>query len=149
MAGYARKGIADYTHRIVLCSGYDEIAGAAQVFQSKYAIAEVWACIKEVRTTFHVGSRGTDVEEGKDRYSHNITIRWRPDLNITGHAWVYEKRVKTGGRWWKVIGIKETDESQLEFVLQARLAEKSDFVAAPTAPAPTSGATPLPAGVRL
>lgn len=145
-------GIKDLSHRITLCSARDETINSVEILLKRVGIFEAWAAIAPVRGQFFAG--GFSVKEGREHYSHNIWIRFRPDMDITAWAWIFEPR-PSGARWYKVLAVEERDEAGRWWVMQCRLSQKGDDVVMPAkqdnahpAKSPFDCA-PLPDGVRL
>lgn len=102
-----------------------------------------WAQI-EVRRGSFIGVSGYSIDQDLEKRTHLITIRYRTDLEITSAAWIYEKRLKSAPRWYKVIEILNDDS---EFVdIWCRLVEQSDHATPPVA---TLAGQDMPQGVKL
>ena len=152
MASRDRKSISDYRHRVVLCHA-DEVAalsdGSLSLTRSR--AWDAWAVIEEKRGSAF-GRDGQVVKENRDQSSHEIYIRYRSDKVITVAAWVYEARLRSEPRWFKILQVKDVGENGYQWCMTCRLVSKSDADPAPqdTANA-TSGsiASPLPVGVVL
>jgi hypothetical protein len=106
-------------------------------------VSLTWAQIEVRRGTF-IGLSGYAIDDSLEKKTHLITVRYRTDLEFTSAAWIYEKRLKSAPRWYKVIEILN-DHS--EFVsIWCRLAEQSDNTTAPVA---SMTGHQMPQGVKL
>lgn len=73
---------------------------------------------------------GYNIMEDRNRQTHVATMRMRRDLEISSAAWIFEQRLQSGSRWFKVLGIKEEDGTML--TLSLRLVERGDDLVSPT-----------------
>jgi len=102
-----------------------------------------WAQVEARRGAF-VAVSGYTIDDPLEKKTHLITLRYRTDLEITSAAWIYEARLKSAPRWYKVIEILNDNS---EFVsIWCRLVEQSDTVTPPVAK--IAGAA-MPQGVKL
>lgn len=136
---------ADLKHRVVLCTSADVmIAGDTLLIQRK-EVRECWAGIAPSREQLF-SRDGIAIRESRDSASHKITIRYSPEQPISAAAWVFERRLKSEPRWFKVLGRQNLDEDSRFVVLRCRLVEERDDITAPatasaqTAPQNGSGA---------
>lgn len=116
-------------HRIKLCSGSDVVLGT-DIVLVREDVLETWAKI-EPKTTSMFSRAGYNVLESRERQTHLITIRMRRDIDVTASAWVYEERLQSGARWFKILGIKEAYENGEFLVMSARLIERGEDLASP------------------
>lgn len=136
--------IAELAHWVVLCSMNDVVTKDGQMSLAREGILGCWSKIEERRGSLH-GPNGLAVLERKDLRTHRITIRFRTDLDIRSTAWVFEQRMKSTSRWFKVIAVTDrVDRHDID----VRLIDQSDIIAAPVAQSPTI-AKPMPDGVDL
>lgn len=110
---------------------------------AREVVSLTWAQIEARRGAF-IGVSGYNIDPLEEKRTHLITVRYRTDLEFTSAAWIYEKRLKSAPRWYKVIEILN-DHS--EFVsIWCHLAEQADTATPPVAP--MSGRK-MPSGVEL
>ena len=151
MSSKKRPTISALKHRVVLCSAQDvTIAGTAMVI-NRAAVTEAWARIEAKRGSFF-GRDGTVVDESREKASHTVDIRYRTDLAIRSTAWLYEARLMSEPRWYKVLDVRDFDEDGRFWRFECRLVAASDLQQPPqpsTAQPTPGGAMPLPAGVKL
>lgn len=137
--------IAGLDHRISLCTMHDvveEVAGSGVMSLRREAIAEQWAQIVAKAGSFFT-REGQAIEPGRETRqvrTHQIVMRYRADLNVSGSAWVYERRRKSSPRWYKVLGVSDNG---LYFTLDVRLVERSDLAPTPVAPVASPDAQTL------
>jgi hypothetical protein len=90
------------------------------------------------------------MNESRSKRTHIITMRYRWDLNISLMAWLYEQRMKSSPRWFKVLKVGQTETNGNQFFrLDCRLVERDDDLSHPTTEAGTGPAVWVPEGVRL
>lgn len=138
--------ISDLKHRVTLCSARDETANSVEILLKRVGVFNAWAAIAPVRGQFFAG--GYAEKESRENYSHNVWIRFRPGIDITAWAWVYEHR-PSGARWYKVLSVEEVKESGRFWRMQCRLSQKGDDVVEPASGAGAFDYSPLPDGVRF
>ena len=141
-------GIAALRHRVVLCRQADVIVSPTEMRLNRTDVAEMWASIEPKRaSTF--SPNGAAMKEGQDARSHVVMARYRPDMNISAMAWIYEARMQSSPRWFKVLSVKQTEAKGTQwFVFDCRVTERGDDLVAPidASMGPVMG---LPSGVRL
>lgn len=145
------KQIRKLSHRVTLCRASDvlDINGALSLHRA--GIFEAWAHIAPQRSSYF-SPGGVVVKEQRDYGSHHIFIRFRTDAAVTSTAWIYEQRLTSMPRWYKVIDVLDYEEEGRFWRLSCRLVEAADTIAKPeltTQPASSSVTMPLPAGVKL
>lgn len=123
----------NFRHRVVLAHGVTEPVdvddlSSANIVLSRTAVQKVWASITPTKGTFFLN--GFAMEENRNAASHYICIRYNRDIDITGFAWLYERR-PSGKRWYKVLSVQERDERQRYWQIQVRLQQKSDVAVEP------------------
>lgn len=141
---------ADLRHMVALCSEKDVVAGPASIEILRPPVFEARAAIEPKRG--QTWSRlGVVAHDETERPSHEITIRFRPDVDITKAAWLYEERLQSGRRWFKILDHYDVGERARFWCLSCRLVERGVAVPGPTEP--SAGATAkkstLPSGQQL
>lgn len=139
-----RQKIADMIHRVVICTAKDVIVSGSQIELSRELAFDTWAAITPHRGSLF-GADGSAIKEDRERQSHIIKIRYRDDREISAKAWIYEQRLKSSPRWFKILDVKDVDEVQRYWEFSVRLVERSDSAIQPS----SALAVPLPAGVKL
>jgi head-tail adaptor len=115
--------ISDLKFRVALCSSSDVVESGGIITLTRTAIAKVWAAIyAQPHIPSFISREGYAIKETADRYTHKITVRYKVDLDITSAAWVYEERLKSPPRWYKVLGFYDNDNW---INLQTHLVERS------------------------
>lgn len=136
-------GLSDLRHRLVLCRQDDVISSEAGFQLRREEVKTVLASVTEKSGTPYTKSGHANSGDGR---THIIMIRYRPSLNLSEMAWLYEKRVKSSPRWFKVLSIGQTEESSTPYwKINAKLVERSDDAPKPTNPVVVG----LPPGVKL
>jgi hypothetical protein len=128
--------ISAFKHRVALCTAYDEALTEIAVLLKREKAFDAWAAIDPVRGSFWLNQFAE--RENRESPSHTITIRWSPNYDISGYAWLFEQRAKSGGRWFKVLSVQELDDKARWWVFGCRLVEKGNTVT-PGAPADEGG----------
>lgn len=127
-----RTAIAELKHRVALCSMHDVVTEDGKMVLVRQDVAKFWVKI-EPRTSSMFSQAGYSIQEPRDRQTHLITMRFRRDFDISSAAWVYEERLQSGARWFKVLGIKEQGEDGEFMTLSAKLIERGDDLTPPVA----------------
>lgn len=122
--------IAELRHHVQLCSQKDVVTRDGNLFLARADVLTCWAKIEDKKGSLH-GPTGLVTRESHDVRSHRITIRYRTDVDIKSTAWVYEARIKSPPRWFKVLAVTDRDSA---FILDVRLVERSEVAMAPVAP---------------
>jgi hypothetical protein len=117
--------ISELKHRIALCTMKDVVIDQ-EMHLSREAVTYCWANIEHMTNMASFLSRaGYAIMENAQRPTHRITVRAGLDLEYSSAAWVYEQRLRSPPRWYKVLGfVDECDWVMLE----CHLVEKSDNV---------------------
>jgi hypothetical protein len=133
MASRARRTvtISELSHRILLCTADDVMVAGQSIALKREAKRECWAKIEEHRGQRFYGDGGMAIQEGRDHSSHKITIRYRPDMPVSALAWIYEARLTSEPRWYKVLEGSDAGERGRYQVLRCRLVQMSDIIVAP------------------
>jgi Phage head-tail joining protein len=147
-----RTRIADLKHRVQLCTAHDVVTEDNQLRIIKTSAMTVWASIEATRGSFYTPD-GVTLDKDREKPSHDICIRYRPEILISSTAWLYEARIKAPARWFKVLEVRDGPDAGRTWKLRCRLMEASDLTKPEAAPATTDhvtfGAMPLPDGVNL
>lgn len=122
--------IKNYDHKVALCSMNDVVDEGGTMRLTRKEVLLTWAKI-EVRRGSFIGAAGFSIMQPLDRRTHIITLRHRVDLEITSAAWVYEARLKSAPRWYKVLEILNDDGKDI--LVYCRLVEESDKAETPVA----------------
>lgn len=140
----------NFRHRVVLATSYTELASDdisnTDIVLARKEIQSVFASITPVKGSFYIG--GFAMQENRNAFSHYIAIRYNPNLDITGFAWLYEDR-PSGKRWYKVLSVEEMGEKERFWIIQVRLQQKSDLANPPGEEKKQDGFVALPDGARL
>ena len=143
--------IRDLKHYCALCSGKDVVTTDGTLVLVREDVTRTWMKI-ESKTTSMYSPAGYNIMENRERQTHLITMRMRRDLDISSAAWVYEERLQSGARWFKVLGVKDDGEDGDYMTLSARLIERGDDLVPPAdegASATVEGIKPVAHGVRI
>lgn len=140
-----RVTTADLKHYVALCSAKDVVIDGAEIVLARPEVARVWAKIAPTRGSFMVG--GFEAGVSRETPTHEITLRYRSDLDISATAWIYEERLAAPPRWFKVLEEVDVDEAGRWTRVKCRLVNRSDEAAAPSSL--PGGAVPPPKGVSL
>jgi head-tail adaptor len=146
--------IAELKHHVALCSMKDVVTEGGEMVLIRSDVLKIWCKIESRSASFAspsmYGQAGYAILENRDRQTHVITMPMRRDFDISSAAWIYEQRLQSGARWYKVLGIRELNEDGQYMVLSARLIERGDDLTPPVA----ASATPevikaVDSGVKL
>jgi hypothetical protein len=120
---------ADMEHRIAMCHQSDVVIENGMMQLQRTSVVWTWARIKTYYgVPAFIGQQGYAIIDPASRATHAITIRGGHDLDISAMAWVYEKRLKSPPRWYKILGFTDP----VGWIhMTARLVEKSDQVVPP------------------
>lgn len=122
--------IAKLSHKVVLCSQDDVISADGVMTLSRKDVVKTWAAI--VAKSGSLFSAGYSVAEPREKFTHLISMRENTSIVITATAWIYEERLKSPPRWYKVLDIADKDDNGRFIVMKCRLVEKSDDAIKPT-----------------
>lgn len=141
-------GIADFSHRIIICTSRVDVEGDLTLLK-RATVFDTWAKIEtKKRSTF--SREGYAVLDDANRVTHRITIPWRPDIDYSVSAWIYEELLMGSPKWYKILADAMSDDGQYT-VFDALLYQRSQKI---TEPADTLKpkdfvATALPDGIKL
>lgn len=143
--------IADFRHRVAICTMQDVVESNGMMALSRKDVYHCWAYIDHVRlSAFAKG--GFSVKDLIDERTHSIVIRYNRTIDYTTSAWIYEERLQSGPRWFKLLRHVVSNEDGEYLICDAKLVERGDEVRKPVDTdkfATVGGAIPLPAGVSL
>ena len=123
MAADIEPRISDFSHRVSLCSMLDVVEDGSTIALSRAPVAELWAKIYALpHLPSFVSPMGFAIKENRERITHWVTLRYKVDLDFTSAAWIYERRMKSPARWYKVLGFYDNAPW---IVLHVHLVEKS------------------------
>lgn len=148
MAGHS---IATFRHRVTICSADDVVTSDGEISIVKRKAWDAWAKIEPKRGSMF-GRDGQVIKESRDAASHQIAIRYRSDKVIASSAWIFESRMRSEPRWFKILKVRDEGEVGFLWVFECRLVEKSDLIQRPHEAKPADPAgivSPLPQGVQL
>ena len=134
--------IGELSHRVALCTMQDVVRSGDTMELARVPVVWLWASVKaQFNMDSFISRQGFAIKELSDRVTHRIWIRSQVGLDITSAAWVYETFFKSAPRWYKVVGVSETDRW---LALATHLVEKSDLAS------PTRGSLgPQPSAIPL
>lgn len=145
--------IAQFKHRLAVCSMNDVVEQGGNMVLRRQDVYHCWAkIVPSVGGLF--GASGDAIKQGRDVRTHKITIRFRRDIDFTQTAWFFEQRLQSGGRWFKLLDMYETNEDAAYLECAVRLVERSLTVppvnpVANCQPELPLGAMAVPNGVDL
>jgi head-tail adaptor len=141
--------IAKLQHRVILCSQCDVVKSNGDLILNRGEVAEMWAMIEQ-KSGSGFSRQGAAMNESRAQQTHVTTVRYRWDLNVSLMAWIYEKRLKSPPRWFKVLKTGQTEHAGNAFqTFSCRLVERSDDAAEPTTEAEAGPVMHMPHGVKL
>ena len=118
-----------FKHRLAVCRQEDVVVGSELVY-AKQQIYTGWAYIERRRAgTFSAQDQAVYAE--KDQRTHFIRMRYRPDVLISTAAWLYEERLKSPPRWFKILFSGDEHEDSRYFYFECKLMERGDDVISP------------------
>lgn len=144
----ANVSVGSRKHRIVVCASRDNIESADTVSIVRRGVFEGWAAI-ELKRSSSFSREGFSIQQGSEIATHYVTMNYRPDVDITNAAWLYEERLVSPPRWFKIIRYGELDARYWRF--EVRLVEKSEDAPRPKTKPAEEGArfVPIDDGVEL
>lgn len=141
--------ILDFKHRIKICTMQDVVLLEEGVMQlTREDVYNCWAYINPIRLSMF-SFVGIGIQEDRSERTHEIIIRNRRDIDFSASAWAYEKRLKSGDRWYKLLRNVVYQENGEFMVFDARLVERGDTLSKPAEENSAIKAMPLPQGVKL
>ena len=145
--------ISNLAHKVELCSARDEIDANGQVLIRRQIVLSDWAAIEATSGSFF-STLGEVVDEMRGMKSHRIFIRYRAHIEIGTAGWIYETRLSSAPRWYKILAIEDCGEESRFWRFDCRLVSKGDEIMSPVAVNGTDQnsiftPTALPEGVEL
>ena len=122
--------ISDRKHRVIVCSQRDDVDAEGRLMITRVGAVEGWAAIEPVKA-IRYSKEGVSQQSKTFEPTHNVIMNYNPDVNISVSAWVYEHRLKSPPRWFKVISVTNVDECSQFMKLKVRLVEANDDVETP------------------
>lgn len=147
---YSKSSVASLSHRVSLCTANDVVLENGAYRITKEKVLSMWASI-EPKLGSMFSREGFTVMESTSRQTHVICMRYRRDFDITSSAWIYEERLQSAPRWFKILAVSDEND---KWYFKCRLVEQSDMVREPDEPVAScepivGGAVALPPGVKL
>lgn len=146
-AGVAVR-IADRKHRVIVCSQKSDVDADGRLMITRVGAVEGWAAIEPVKA-IRFSKEGVSQQKNTFDPTHNVVMNYNPDVNISVSAWVYEHRLKSPPRWFKVISVVNVDECSQFMKLKVRLVEANDEVETPVDEGEPSSSTFSPVKVDV
>lgn len=148
--------IMDFKHRIAICTMHDVARTEAGIMELIRAdVYNCWASINPVRLSTW-SPAGVAIRDDLNERTHEIYIRNRRDIDFSSAAWAYEKRLKSGDRWYKLTRSVVYMEDGEFMVFDARLSERGETLSKPVdspvakdCEPDMSKAVPKPEGIKF
>lgn len=144
-----KNSIKEFRHSVVLCSSKDVIESEEDVSITKTEVVKRWAKIETRKPFSKWNTYGYSEDNDANEPTHRIVFYMDRTMDISSTAWVYEKRLQSGDRWYRVVSIKELDEGSLYTVMNCVLKQRGDTLAPIVKKPDVCLAAELPSGVRL
>lgn len=125
-----KSTIKDRGHRFHVCRQDDIVLSNSMPVLQRKAAWVGWGSLKFSRGT-QFAPNGGAVEESRNSPSATIEMNYRPDMEVSSLAWIYEERRKSSPRWFKILSVTEGRDC---FVFKVRLVERGDDVQRPVTP---------------
>lgn len=142
--------IAQLRHRVHLCSQKDVVVeGTLRL--NREGVLSMWAMV-EAKAASAFAPTGAVVNDQRNKRTHIITTRYHRDLDVSVMAWIYEARLKSAPRWFKVLKVTQSEQGGSEFFkFECRIVESAADIVEPV---PEKDQHPslvmgLPPGVKL
>lgn len=134
--------ISKLKHRVALCTAHDVVTKNGTMELIRSTVVWTWADI-EMQWNVHsfLSPIGFAIRESADRVTHYISVRSGIGVDVTSTAWIFEQRLKSQPRWYKVVGF---GESPGWLTMSCHLVEKSDNLQPPV-----GHLTPIPTEAKL
>lgn len=129
----------DLKNRISLCKAEDVILSPTEIVITRTDVLQTWAKVEAKQGSMYAPT-GYAIMEERNKQTHIITIRARYDIDITSAAWIYEERMQSGARWYKVLKIRDDGTDTGFTVLSCRLVERGENLVEPVVTAETENA---------
>ncbi|QBQ72038.1 head completion protein [Agrobacterium phage Milano] len=121
---------ADRKHRVIVCSQQSDVDDEGRLLITRAGVIQGWAAIAPVKA-IRFSQDGVSMQKDTMQPTHDITMNYNPDVNVSVSAWVYEHRLKSPPRWFKVLSVVNVDECSRYMKIRCRLVETSDDVTPP------------------
>ena len=144
--------IKDFRHRVTLASAQDIVVNASQIIIRKEAVHEAWAAIIEEKQSYQAPGGTTLVIEGtqdtRNTPTHCIYMNYRADMDVTSRAWIYEARLKSAPKWYKILSVGDYEQRGLYWEFKVRLTEQGEVASPPVVAEkdPAFGVVPITSG---
>ena len=139
--------IAARRHRLKLCKQEDVVVSGGGFELRRQEVTTVWAEVEEKKSSTF-SPHGAVMADSRNQRTHCVYIRYSYLMNLSVMAWLYEERLKSSPRWFKILKVGQTEmKGTPYFKLDVRLVERADDIAEPRRD--SGPATPLPDGVAL
>lgn len=119
-----RISIAELKHKVLVCSAADVVIADGEIVIERKAVYSAWAKIEAKAPSTYV-PQGVTVAEPREKTTHVISIRYRSDIQISSSAWLYEERLKSAPRLFKITRLIEDCDF---FTFYCRLTERGDLI---------------------
>jgi head-tail adaptor len=114
-------------------------------------VLTMWASI-EAKLAQAFSPTGATMNESRSVRTHIVMTRYHRDIDVSALAWLYEARLKSAPRWFKILKVSVTEgKGSQMFKFEVRLVESKADIVEPVAEkaAATGPAWGLPEGVKL
>jgi head-tail adaptor len=122
--------IKDRKHRVIVCSQKSDVDEEGRLLITRAGVIQGWAAIEPVKA-IRFSRDGVAMQKNTSQPTHDVTMNYNPDVNISVSAWIYEHRLKSPPRWFKVLSVINVDECSQYMKLRCRLVEANDDVTEP------------------
>lgn len=144
--------ISKLRHRVLLCRQQDVITAAGGMQVKREGVWSAWSAI-EAKKSSMFSPHGASMKDSRNQRTHIVTMRHRPDINVSALAWLYEDRLQSSPRWFKVLAVNETEhKGSRYYMFDVRVTDRGDELAQPATDEDIrrhGPATGLPPGVKL
>ena len=140
--------LASKKNRVIICSMKDIITDHGQMRLYRKGIIEGWAKIT-LKKASRFSRDGYTVDQSSSAITHKICMSYNPDILISEAAWIYDRRLKSAPRWFKIINVYD---DSYNWYFECQIRENSDDAVNPVEKMPDTDMPqplPLPEGVQL
>lgn len=147
---WSNMNISNFRHRVAVCSMKDVVIDGTTMELAREDIYRTWAQIDELEASMF-SRLGFAIKEKVDDLTHIIYIRYRQDIDYTNTVWLYEQKLKSSPRWFKVQGTQDYTEVGRFMRFACRIVQQGGPITLPVPEGHVNplDAKPLPASVRL
>lgn len=135
-----RISIAARKHRFHVCRQDDVVIDGGTFLVAREGLYVGWGAL-ELKSGSFYGKNGAVVEESRNTVRGTIWMRYRPDVLISDGAWIYEERLQSAPRWFKILSVQEDIDG--DFVFAVRPVERGDDVLSPVVEKPATVFSPV------